>query len=284
MKHYESETTMNSKIKIWIRKFHLAFDGMIGRVLFPGIGALEKISQKPHSPMRTQDFNNYRYSRTDHFSDFTVLPIHRKQSPKTCDLKVYQDSLVYTFILDNIPTGARLLEIGGGESRIIHQLRNQYEFWNLDKLEGEGHGPKDLGEKKGFTLVQDYIGNFSEQLPGNYFDLIFSISTIEHLPYKPSIIKNVINDIQRLLKPGAYSLHCVDGLIFNDRYFVHPLVNEVFKTGYIKHQQTTFQELVSDKRLWLLPRYAFYTRWFHLVKKPLHNFGHPFSINLLWQK
>ncbi len=275
---------MNPKIKKWIRRFHLAFDSIMGQIFFPGVGTLEKISQKPHSPMRIDEFNDFSYSRIDHFSSFYILPIHRKQSPKTCDLKVYQDSLVYTFILDNIPAGSRLLEIGGGESRIIHQLKDRYEFWNLDKLEGSGYGPKDLGEKNGFALVQDYIGNFSDQLPNGYFDLIFSISTIEHLPYEPAIIKNAIEDIYRLIKPGAYSLHCVDALLFNDHYFVHPLVSEVFKNGCIRHTRTTFQEVASDDKLWLLPRFAFYTRWFHLVKETLHNFGHPFSINLLWQK
>jgi hypothetical protein len=73
---------------------------------------------------------------------FTLMPIYQRQTLNSCDLKVYQDLFVYSFILENIPKGARILEVGGGESRIISCLKEDYEFWNLDKLEGQGQGPK----------------------------------------------------------------------------------------------------------------------------------------------
>ena len=266
-----------------IKRFHLSFDALLGRVLYPKT-SLERLSQKPHKEIKPEDFYEFRYSRSNHFSSFRTLPAHKKQSIKTCDLKVYQDALVYSFIIDNFPPGAHLLEIGGGESRIISALRNDYEIWNLDKLEGSGFGPKRLNQTTGFHLVQSYIGEFPPELPSSYFDLVFSISTIEHMPKSSKFIKDAIENIRLVLKPGGYSLHCIDALQFDDHYFVHPLVKQAFDQGLLSSNMVTFDEINSDENFWTLPPYAFYTRWFHLVKKPLKSFGHPFSINILWQK
>lgn len=274
---------MNHKLKQTIRYLHLAFDSLIGR-LFSQEGTLKNISDHPHIPITPKVFSDFGYSKKDHFRFFRTLPLHKNQSPSTCDLKVYMDALVYTFILDNLPPGSRLLEIGGGESRIIKELRTKYEMWNLDKLEGSGFGPKNLIVSEGFNLVQDYIGNHSPNLPASYFDLVFSISTIEHIPQDVATVNNVISDIMRLLKPGGYSLHCIDALLYPDHFFVHPFVSLVHKRQLVDYEKLTFEKLSNEKNVWLLPAFAFYTRWYHLVKKSLHSFGHPFSINILWQK
>jgi hypothetical protein len=100
------------------------------------------------------------------------MPIYATQVTSTCDLKVYQDLLIYSFIINNLTPGSRILEIGGGESRVIECLKRDYEFWNLDKLEGKGFGPKRLLNTDGFILVKDDIGNFSKKLPETYFDLV----------------------------------------------------------------------------------------------------------------
>jgi SAM-dependent methyltransferase len=274
---------MTSNLRRFIRKLHLTFDGVVGSI-FSQQGTLDKLATRPHSPIKASDISNFNYSKITHFKQFRTLPIHKKQSPATCDLKIYQDALVYTYILDNFQPGARLLEIGGGESRIIAELKGRYEIWNLDKLEGSGFGPTDLIKTDGFQLVRDYIGTFSSELPSEYFDLVFSISTIEHLPKSPQDVDSVIKDNQRLLKPGGFSLHCVDALLYQDEYYIHPFVPRVYELGFISGNLPTFNEIVNDDRLWCLPAYAFYTRWFHLVKKSMARFGYPFSINLLWQK
>ena len=274
---------MNPELKQTIRNFHLSFDALLGRILYPKT-SLEELSQKPHQKIMPEDFYDFRYSRSNHFPLFRTLPAHKKQSIKICDLKVYQDALVYSFILDNLLPGARLLEIGGGESRIISALKNDYEIWNLDKLEGSGFGPRKLVHADGFHLVQSYIGEFSPELPSSYFDLVFSISTIEHILKSPKFINDVVDNILLVLKPGGYSLHCIDALKFTDHYFVHPMVKQAFNQGLLLSNMVSFEELNSDENFWTLPPYAFYTRWFHLVKKPLSTFGLPFSINILWQK
>ena len=271
------------QIKKKIRKFHLTIDSWIGR-LFWNYPCLIELSEFPHDVLTPEKFYHFLYSRLSHFTEFHVLPGYHCQSPATCDLKVYQDALVFTYILDNLPKGARLLEVGGGESRVIEALKNQYEFWNLDKLEGEGFGPKVLYSDKSFTLVSDYIGSFSPKLPNEYFDLVFSISTLEHIPQDRLTISAVIEDIQRVLKPGGYSLHCIDALISKDHFIFPDIISVLHQKGLMELPIPSKDTLLADSDLWLLPKYSFYTRWYHLVRKSMSSFGHPFSINVLWKK
>lgn len=266
-----------------IQAFHLAFDGWFGRAVL-GQPSLEALSDKPHRPIKLADISEYAYSRQSHFKRFEVMSRYARQATSSCDLKVYQDLCVYNFIRDNFPQGARLLEIGGGRSRIIAALQGDYEIWNLDKLEGLGHGPKALWHEEGHRLVRAYIGDFSDELPDGYFDLVFSISTVEHFPHDPVVVDAILQDIQRLLRPGGYSLHAVDGLLHPDSYVIHPMVTAAHERGWIRYPEVTFEQLSRDDDLWLMPRYPFYTRWYPLVKKPLKAFGHPFSMNVLWKK
>jgi ubiquinone/menaquinone biosynthesis C-methylase UbiE len=176
------------------------------------------------------------------------------------------------------------LEIGGGESRLIALLKTDYEIWNLDKLEGAGFGPKNLGEISGFKLVKDYIGAFNPELPDNHFDLVFSISTIEHFPEDDSTVKNCIADIDRLLTHQGFSVHCVDALLHRDSLSVHPLVRKIPLENNSVIVNLDFDAISQDQNLWCLPPFAYYTRWFPLTNRRLKQFGRPFSLNILWQK
>jgi len=258
-------------------------DSMVGRI-FAQYPSMTNLVQIPHKPLLPENFKHFRYSRWSHFRQFRVLKVYKGQSPATCDLKVYQDSLVYTYIRDNFPPGARLLEIGGGESRIIAALKDQYELWNLDKLEGEGFGPTNLFSREGYKLVLDYIGKFSKELPDDYFNFVFSISTLEHLPDDNSTIDSVIQDINRVLKPGCYSLHCVDGRLISDRLVIHKIVSILQQRGFSQTNEVCFADLIADKDLWLLPKYTYYARWYYIIRKSIENFGYPLSINILCHK
>ena len=212
------------------------------------------------------------------------MPIYSGQVPSTCDLKVYQDLLVYSFIINNLEPNARILEIGGGESRVIANLKDHYECWNLDRLRGVGFGPTRLSDTEGFRFVQDDIGNFSTELPDEYFDLVYSISTVEHFSQDEKVCNQILADIQRVLRPGGTSIHCVDGLLFNDHLSVHPFVQKVVIEIGESKTCLDYGTIKDDPDLWRLSRYAYYTRWYHLTKRNLKQFGNPLSINLGWEK
>ena len=170
---------MASKFRKHIQKIHRDFDGIVGHI-FSRAPYLTSVVEKAPNQLEPENFHEFTFSKSSHFQNFRLLPTYRRQTLATCDLKVYQDLFVYTFILENIPKGAKILELGGGDSRIIDCLKDDYEFWNLDKIEGQGHGPKRAAKAQGFKLVRDYIGNFSTELPEQYFDFVYSISAMEH--------------------------------------------------------------------------------------------------------
>jgi SAM-dependent methyltransferase len=103
-----------------------------------------------------------------------------------------------------------MLEIGGGYSRILPFFKDEIEGWNLDKFEGVGNGPKQIPKDHEYILVTENLGVFDDRLPDEYFDLVFSISVLEHINEPDDILQNIMRDIDRILKPGGYSVHCID--------------------------------------------------------------------------
>lgn len=265
-----------------IKAMHLEFDGIWGRMFYRS-PKIKSLSVENPSRISPDNFREFLYSKKSHFNEFHVMPIYERQTVKTCDLKVYQDLFVYSFILDNIPKGSKILEVGGGNSRIIECLKKDYEFWNLDKLEGQGQGPKSIFEHDGFFLVKDFIGEMSNKLPNHYFDLIYSVSVVEHFSTDPNDIANIIEDFRRLMKNNAYCLHCIDALIFDDYLWIHPLVDDLKSREEGVIVETDFDKIRTDEDLWVIPNYAYYTRWFPIIKQRTREFGRPFSLNLLWQ-
>jgi glycosyltransferase involved in cell wall biosynthesis len=226
-----------------------------------------------------EKFDDFVFSKKNHLALFGS----RSPMGPDSDLKAYQDALVLNFILDNIPEGARLLEVGGGESRIIAAIENRYECWNIDKLEGLGNGPLAI-RPKGHRLIRDYMGNFNRELPANYFDLVFSISTLEHVPEDEATFRNICLDIDRVLKPGGYSLHCFDIIVRNDGVWTNRLLP--FISGFFNtlHRFVPLSELRAHPDLWGMSQLAYERGWAHVTKKSYAEHGMPVSYNVLWRK
>lgn len=250
--------------------------------LFSANQANVKKPSSQYLPVTPENFASFTYSKRSHFS---LLRPHESQlyyDLHNCDLKVYQDMLVYNFILDNFPEGSRLLEIGGCDSRVISWLKDRYEFWNLDKLEGVGNGLTSIAETAGFRLVRDYIGSFSTELPTEYFDGVFSISVLEHVPHDDATMQAICSDIQRVLKPGGLSLHCFDAVIKKDGGWLHPLLDYFQATFPIKNPLMPLAEIAADPDLWGMSRLAYEQYWREVTKVEYEKFGMPISCNLLW--
>lgn len=231
------------------------------------------------------NFHNFTYSKRSHFQSLCRHKDHLHENINECNLKIYQDMLAYNFILDNFPQGARLLEIGGGDSRVISWLKHRYEFWNLDKLEGVGNGVTDIPETAGFRLIRDYIGSFSEELMDGYFDGIFSVSVLEHVPTDQATMGAIRDDIQRLLKPGGLSLHCIDAVLKSTQIKIHPLVQYFYDVEEIINPFVCEEDIRNDPDLWGMSEFAYNKFWAGACKNlDYESFGIPISYNLLWRK
>lgn len=217
-------------------------------------------------------FDSWRYSKRNHFE-----VMRRPGYPLVdyYDLKDYQDALVYTFIRDNMPHGSRLLEVGGGDSRVLRALADNYECWNLDPFDGGGNGLT-RPVKGNWKLVEDHIGDFSSKLYPDYFDLVFSISVFEHLSGVLADCQRVRLDIARVLRVGGWSLHAVDTKMIHG---FHPIVPYMALSSLVP-----LTEIEQDPDLWTMPRSAYESRWMSVTKQSYEVFGPVFSYNLLWRR
>lgn len=230
----------------------------------------------------------FTHSKLSHFRIFRGLPFKSfnvgDPDPALCDLKVYQDYLVYCFVRRNIPPGGRILEVGGGDSRVLKFFSRQYECWNIDKCEGLGNGPVML-RPSDYKIVYDYMGSFNPAVPDTYFDLVYSISALEHTPEDPGIRGAIPDDIDRVLKPGGLSFHCFDILLRpGASHWINGLIPHLYGSRAILNRWQTPEELLLDPDLYHMSKAAYNDNWRPIMKLPWNAAGFPVSYNLLWRK
>jgi glycosyltransferase involved in cell wall biosynthesis len=245
---------------------------------------IKDVVSQARSSITPSNFGFFTYSRIIHFPFFGNNDVELYKStidPDSCDLKAYQDLLVYTFIKQNIPAGSRILEIGGGNSRIIRALRNDYECWNLDKLEGVGDGPIEINAE-GFTLVRDYIGSFSPELPNGYFDFAFSISALEHVEETEENYRSICDDIARILKPDGWSLHCFDIVAKIRSTWTNGLLPYIFKHIRTANKFAPFEQICLDPFAYAMSEKSYNRYWRAVTKISYREHGFPISYNVLW--
>ena len=111
---------------------------------------------------------------------------------------------------------ARVIEVGAGWNCHFDQhFGPQLEYWMVDEASDIGWD-KESREKFEQTtkkrqhthFVRGLLGSSLPELPDQSFDLVFSISVIEHVP--PEAKNNFYKDMFRILKPGGFIAHSID--------------------------------------------------------------------------
>lgn len=117
----------------------------------------------------------------------------------------------------------RTLDIGPQSSSVPQIIATEFgcDAWAIDKFgekrayaqerlnelaRRQGGDPRELHPD--VTYVNGFMGEKMSELPEQYFDLVYSLSTLEHIDY--SFMPSVFADIDRVLKPGGYMAHCID--------------------------------------------------------------------------
>ncbi len=236
--------------------------------------------------MLEEDNGYHTYARRSHWNYFKGLDellYGNKIDLNHARLKYYQDLFVLSFIKMHLPPGSRILEVGGGNSRILNHLYRQYECWNIDKLEGVGNDPKTVNSPP-YRLITDYMGNFNSELPEDFFHLVFSISALEHVPEDNLLFDNIIDDIDRTLVVGGYSLHLLDIIFKKDSFISNGIAYRMFDHAHTLNRFIVPEKIASDPDLYYMSESTYNEFWAPITNKKYHDFGKPSCLNILWKK
>jgi hypothetical protein len=143
------------------------------------------------------------------------------------DLKDVQRAWMVKAVLCRLAPGTRLIEIGGGVPKSSSALGSLgYKPVIVDPYEGQGNGPTEFDQFRRahpqIDFVRELFSPTLTQFEPLSADCIFSVSTLEHIHNQTPIFEG----IEKFLKPGGWSIHCVDISIRGTM--------ELFSTGLIE--------------------------------------------------
>ncbi|MBK8551292.1 MAG: methyltransferase domain-containing protein [Ignavibacteria bacterium] len=130
----------------------------------------------------------------------------------------------------------------------------------------------------------------TKELPEKYFDFVFSISALEHVPLSDErVFEEIVKDIDRLLKPGGLSMHCIDhstDLLLGevDEVWTNPLLKYLFESHETFNPFIPLIEVETDNDLFVVSKGFYDNYWKPVTKVEYEDFGKPFSYNILWKK
>lgn len=160
----------------------------------------------------------YSIGTCDHFLDLKrKYPTISFAYPRDWSIKEFGTLFCYDQILT---TGARrVLEIGCGYNTFFAEQLHALgvDYWYIDRSNDYlGIGKNEdlfyqaVAKRKscGATFIDGLLGENSASLPTESFDLLFSISVVEHIDN--SAMPVILNECRRILKFGGLSVHSID--------------------------------------------------------------------------
>jgi len=171
-------------------------------------------------------------------------------------LKSIQDAVAFHYLCEM--REQTIAEIGGGDSRILPVLSKRNLCYNVDEFQGAGKGPQKEVTIEGVKNVFTLLGNFSSLLPDQYFDCVFSISVVEHVPTNK--LFDFFQDAHRILKKNGKMIHLIDvyledSLIENQKFLGSRIEKylSAFSDLFLSPQP---QSIIDEKALQFSTKFA----------------------------
>jgi hypothetical protein len=119
----------------------------------------------------------------------------------------------------NFKKGEKVIEVGGAYSALPQYLSDKFniEAWVADDFGIESREAlwSRWGDREELKLkypsvnyVFERVGKGGSSIPSGYFDCIYTVSTLEHIP--PNSIKKLFDHMCKMLRTGGRMIHCVD--------------------------------------------------------------------------
>ena len=201
-------------------------------------------------------FNWFTFSRISHIEFFNrhnydVELFGRRIDLSECNINKFQCLLIYSFITQNIKQKARILEITeSDDSDILNHFKLRYECYKLVNL-----NDLEIKDSAGNMLIEcQRVGESGKKefLKKDSFDFIFSSTGINNLSENKENLKNILNNLNTLIKPGGFSLISFQNAAVKDKIWVHNLLYFIFEKQRffikIKNEFTnpnTYQEITD---------------------------------------
>lgn len=173
----------------------------------------------------------------------------------------------HLFVVDAITRYApkTMLEAGGGFNLYFDRhFSHQVEYWMTDQsgFYNQNLFTKAMETRHNTRFVNGLLGDFNADLKDNYFDLVFSISVLEHV--KAGQIKPICDDMFRMLKPGGVCVHTIDltpfGTGTHGMAFYKYLIEAGFKLDVLPDLDWNFNK-PAKKQILLETLAAMYTNY-----------------------
>jgi hypothetical protein len=162
-----------------------------------------------------------------------TLPVDLDR-PGLWHLKSIQDAMVFDSIGD--VAGKRILEVGGGLSRLLPWLSRANECVLADPLDGRDGGPKRIPNAP-YEVVAEEVGANQVLLDTlKPFDLVFSVSVVEHVPLDQ--LDGFFGGCRSVLKSGGRMIHLID-LYVTERLAETSLIERL--RGYLRPLEEGFR-------------------------------------------
>ncbi len=121
-------------------------------------------------------------------------------------LKSIQDLAVYLQLRGTEKKD--IAEVGGGNSRLLTKLAKANRCVNVEKFEGIAGGPGKERIIPNVKNIHAYLGEQDPLLAESSFDILFSVSVVEHVP--TANLAAFHNDQLRVLRTGGIFIHAID--------------------------------------------------------------------------
>ena len=138
-----------------------------------------------------------------------------------------------------------------------------------------------MANTEDFKIIDGLIGSFSEEMPDNYYDFIFSTSLAESK--NSNSFELILQDINRLVKPGGYVLMCNVFMIKEPEMRLSPFSEYILQNQKMINRRVNSLKISLDNDLYTLNENFYKQVWEPVIGKSIEDFGLPYSYNFLWK-